>query len=167
MNKRTLVIAQTGMMSALAVAISAIEMLVPVTSFLPPGCRIGFSNVATMLAARNISAFSAFAVTVVKSLFVFATRGFTAFLLSLAGGVASTLLCVMLLRGKRKKFGYIGVGVSGAAAHNLAQLAVYSVLAGQSIWYYAPILLAFGTVSGALTGVLFFLLPQSLFMKKE
>ena len=152
--KRTKKIALAGMLSAFAVAASALESLLPPLPFAPPGFKIGFSNVASMVAAGAVSPFAAFAVAAVKSVFVLVTRGFTAFMLSLAGGLASAACCALLLRFARKKVGCIGVGVASAAAHNLAQVGVYSLIISSAAFWYLPYLLILGTACGALTGAL-------------
>ena len=152
--KRTLKISLTGLLSAFAVASAALESLIPALPFAPPGFRIGVSNVATMVAAGAVTPLSAFAVTLVKSVFVLITRGFTAFLLSLCGGLASTLCVVLLLRFARKKVGCIGIGVAGAAVHNLAQVCVYSFIIGDAAFWYLPYLLLLGTACGVVTGIL-------------
>ncbi|MEG2118405.1 MAG: Gx transporter family protein [Clostridia bacterium] len=151
MKLSTKIIAQSGMLSALAIGLSAIEMILPTSALLPAGCKIGFSNLATMMAAKNVSFFSAFCVTLLKSVFVLITRGFIAFLLSLAGGLFSTAVIILIFHDKKSRFGCIGAGVIGAAAHNTAQICIYSLFVGISAWYYLPILLAFGTISGIFT----------------
>lgn len=155
-------IAFGGVLGALAVALAAVENLLPSYSFLPPGCRIGFSNIATMLAASNISPSTSFAVTIFKSIFVLITRGTTASLLSLAGGIASTAAVVIIIKMKKRKTGYIGLGVLAATAHNAAQVLVYFFLIGTASFYYAPVVFIFGTVSGAVTGFLFYYTDKAL-----
>lgn len=151
--KRGEKIALAGMLSAFAIASGALESLIPPLPFAPPGFRIGISNVASMTAAA-VSPLAAFAVAIIKSVFVLITRGFTAFLLSLAGGLVSACVTVLLLRFARGKVGCIGIGVASAAFHNLAQVCVYSLIIGTAAFWYLPYLLILGTACGALTGIL-------------
>lgn len=163
MNRKRLEnIAKSGLLSAFAIAVSLLESLVPSSSLLPPGMKVGFSNVTTMIAAKNVSFASAFAVTVVKSLFVLITRGVTAFLLSLAGGLCSTAAVVLIFRSRKGRFGCVGAGVVGAACHNAAQVAVYSIIVGGAIFWYLPYLLVFGTLCGVLTGAVLYLAEKAL-----
>ena len=154
MNRTVRRVAEGGMLSALAIGLSAVESLLPALPLLPPGFRIGFSNLATMLAAKNVSFGAALAVTVIKSLFVLLTRGVTAFIMSLAGGLCSTAVTVLIFRDKKSRFGCMGAGIAGAAAHNTAQVAAYSLLASTPMWYYLPALLLYGLAGGILTGIL-------------
>lgn len=160
-------IALAGVFSAFAIAASALESLVPPLPFAPPGFRIGFSNVASMTAAAAVSPLAAFAVALVKSVFVLITRGFTAFTLSLAGGVASACVTVLMLRFARGRVGCVGIGVAGAAVHNLAQVCVYSFVIGVAAFWYLPYLLILGTVCGVITGVLLDLALKAVFNRKK
>ena len=87
--------------------------------------------------------------------------------MSMAGGVCSTLVCYLLL--KRSKNGYIGIGIIGAAVHNCAQTAVCAVYAGNAVLWYLPFLAAAsvltGSVSGFLLGLLIKYFPLKYFRK--
>ena len=74
-------------------------------------------------------------------------------LMSLSGGVASTLVMWFFLRLKGNPFGMIGLGVAGALSHNAAQLCVAALLTTPAIVWYIPWLLLFGVCSGILTGL--------------
>ncbi len=153
---RTRKTALTGMLGALALALSAMEMLIPPLPMLPPGAKPGFSNLATMYAAHTVGLGPALCVALLKGLFAGLTRGVTAMLMSLAGGLVSTLIMALLLR--KTPLGLVGVGVAGALAHNLAQLAVAAVLTTPAVGGYLPWLLLFGTITGTVTGLLLRLL---------
>lgn len=152
-KKKTFKIAIGGLLSAFAIGASFLEGMIPLSPLLPPGVKIGFSNVAVMVAAKNVSFWSAITIAIVKSLFVLVTRGFTAFILSLSGGLASTLVVILIFSDKKGRFGCIGAGLIGAEVHNIAQVTVYSLLIGKAAFYFLPILLCFGAVCGALTGI--------------
>ena len=150
---KTKTITFSALAAAAAVAVNAAEGLLPAVPFLPPGARLGLSNVITMLAAERLGLAAALAASAVKSLFVLLTRGFTAFLMSLAGGLISTLICGIMLR-KSTGWGYVGIGIIGAVLHNCAQSAVCPVWAGSAILYYLPFLAAASVVTGGLSGAL-------------
>lgn len=145
------------MLAALAVAISAVEGLLPTFAFMPPGAKPGLSNIVTMFASKNLSVLNALIIVLLKALFVLFTRGVTAFCMSLAGGVISTLLTAYLLNRKNSKLGCIGIGVLGAAAHNTAQTAVAAVITDSGIFYYLPFLLFASVITGSITGGVLYL----------
>lgn len=134
MNK-TRKLTYTAVFSAIAVAVSAVESLVPLGAFMPPGAKLGMSNI-------------------VKSLFVLATRGVTAFFMSLAGGLLSTLVCGLLIKSKKIFFGRVGIGIIGALLHNFAQISVCSLYMGSAVFAYLPFLCLASLVTGSASGLL-------------
>ncbi|MDD4164515.1 MAG: Gx transporter family protein [Eubacteriales bacterium] len=150
LNKLTL----NAMLSALAVAVSAVEGLLPAAAFMPPGAKIGLSNIVTMYASKTLTVYNALAIVVVKSVFVLATRGATAFFMSFLGGAASTIITAALLNSKKSKYGTVGIGVLGAAAHNCSQLLVAVIITNEGVLYYLPFLIAASVVTGTFTGVI-------------
>lgn len=146
-------IAFVGILTALALALSALELLIPAIPVLPPGAKLGLSNIVTMYAAGAVGLGPALAIAVVKGLFSGLMRGFTAMMMSLAGGVASTFVMWLLLKVRKNPFGLVGLGVGGALTHNAAQLLVAAVLTTPAIVYYIPWLIIFGILTGILTGL--------------
>ena len=86
--KKIQYITTMGLFFALALVLSALEGLLPPMPFLPPGVKLGLSNIVTMYCLLYLGAGSAYAVVVLKSAFVFITRGATAFFMSFCGGLA-------------------------------------------------------------------------------
>lgn len=142
----------TGILAAVAVCLSFLEGLLPALPFLPPGAKLGLSNIAVMYAACYCSLPAALSVAAIKSVFVLLTRGGMAFFMSFAGGMLSCVVLWIFLSAGR--FGCIGAGIAGAAAHNSAQLLVFFLFAGKAALWYAPVLLLFSLPAGALTGFL-------------
>ncbi len=154
MNKRPAKkVAFLGLLFALALVLSFVESAIPVSGFLPAGVKPGLSNIVTMYAVFFLGYGEAFSIAVLKSLFVFITRGATAAFLSVSGGVFSVLLMLLLLLLKRK-LSYLVISMFGSVAHNLAQLLAASVLLGSDALYYAPVLVVSGVLMGVLTGIL-------------
>ncbi len=144
-------IARTAILFALAMALSWLESLLP--SFIPvPGIKLGLSNIVTMYSLFFSGAPAAFAVAILKSLFVMLTRGFSGGLLSLCGGLVSVgIMLVFLKAGSSKGF----VSVTGAVFHNLGQLAgAMLFLQTPVIWMYIPVLIISGIIMGIVTGAL-------------
>ena len=163
-----------GILCAQALALSFLENMIPAMPFMPPGAKPGFSNIVTMFAALTMGLPQAMCITVVKAAFAGVTRGFTAFCMSLAGGVLSTLAMWLLLRIKSRPFGLLGVAIVSDVCHNAGQLAMAVVFTGTgAVLGYAPALLIFSLVTGAITGtVLRVVMPalekqSSFFMKQD
>ena len=147
--------ALTAILCALALALSFIESLLPPMPFMPPGAKPGFSNIITMFAAGNIGFSAAMTVALVKGGFAFVTRGFTAGIMSLSGGILSAAAMYLLMRFAKKRLGFIGISVISALCHNIGQLFAAVFITGTaSIMLYAPALAVFGVATGAVTGVI-------------
>ena len=78
--------------AALAIVLSALENLIPPLPMMPPGAKLGLSNIVTMFAAGTFGLIPALAIALLKALFAGATRGVTALLMSLAGGFSARWL---------------------------------------------------------------------------
>lgn len=152
LRKETVIMTKTAIFAAIAVAVGWLESLLPSVAFLPPGAKPGFSNVATMYAAGTMGIVPALVIAVIKGCFAFLTRGLTAGLMSLCGGVLSTIVMYLLFR-ISGKFGFVGIGIAGAITHNAVQLGVAAMLTGASMLWYAPWLLIMGVITGTLTGI--------------
>lgn len=152
--------AMTGVLGALALCLSFLENLLPPLPMTPPGFRLGLSNLATMYAAGSLGLPCALFLAVLKGGFAFLTRGAAAGLMSLSGGLFSTL-CVWLLW-RKTKTPFLMLGVCGALAHNAAQLAMARVLTSSAVVFYIPFLLLFGILTGVLTGTVLRLTLPSL-----
>ena len=88
-----------------------------------------------------------------KGLFAGITRGFVAMLMSLSGGVASTLVMWFFLRLKGNPFGMIGLGVAGALSHNAAQLCGGVAYNACNRLVYSMVAFIWCVCSGILTGL--------------
>lgn len=158
MRKKSEKIAVCGLLGALALVLALLEGMLPPLPGLPPGAKPGLSNIATMFAAGSLGLPYALAVALVKGMFAFLTRGVTAGLMSLSGGLLSTL--AMWLIWKKTRFSLLLTGVCGALAHNAAQLSVALALTGRAALFYIPAMPPLSVVCGLCTGlVLRLLLP--------
>ncbi|WP_177576794.1 Gx transporter family protein [Hydrogeniiclostridium mannosilyticum] len=144
-----------GLLGALALVLSAAENMIPPVPVLPPGAKLGLSNLVTMFAVNALGLAPALFITLLKSLFAGLTRGVLASVMSLAGGLASTLAMWLVCRPRRQLAGAVGFGVVGAVAHNFGQFWVAFFLTTPAVVYYIPWLLSFGVLSGVLTGLVF------------
>ena len=144
--------ALTGMLFALAIALSYLESLVSPLLGLMPAIKLGLSNVVVMYALLCLRTRTALLLVVLKALFAFLTRGATAGFLSLCGGVLSLVVLLVLL--PLPVSGYIFCA-GAALAHNLGQLAGAAVLLSSAMALgYAPVLLAAGLAVGGISCLL-------------
>lgn len=165
-NTKAKDVALTGMLFALAMALSWLESCITPLLGLMPALKLGLSNIVVMYALLFLRTKTAWLLVVLKALFAFLTRGATAGILSGCGGVFSLLVLLGLLYLPVSVSGYVFC-VCGALAHNLGQLAAASIILSSAMALaYAPVLLVAGVVVGAiscvLTQALFAALPKEL-----
>jgi heptaprenyl diphosphate synthase len=147
-------VAFLSFMLVLMFVLSTLEFLfVPL---LPPYVKPGLANIVVMYCVFCVGRVQAVTLNVLKSFFVFVTRGPVAGLLSLCGGLLSIAVIIILVSVLReKKASYFAVSAAGACAHNLGQLAAAAwLLSMPYIFYYLPVLIMSGIAMGLLTGVL-------------
>jgi len=144
-----------GVLLAVGIVLSMVEHSLPPLPLLPPGVKLGLSNIVAMFCVFFLGKTTAVAFNASKSLFVFLTGGPFAGILSLCGGLLSIGAVILLVTLFRNKISYVAVSVAGAIAHNLGQYAVVSlVLSAPYLITYLPVLLVSGAVMGVVTGTL-------------
>lgn len=158
-------LALCGILAALALTLSFLETLLPPLPMTPPGFKLGLSNLVTMYAAGSLGLPCALFLAVIKGGFALLTRGAAAGLMSLGGGLFSTLCMWALWKGTKAPM--LLIGVAGALAHNGAQLLIARLITFTSVLFYVPVLALLGICTGALTGlVLHLLLPAVTRLEK-
>ena len=145
-------VALCGMMVALAFILSYVEHLIPF-NFGIPGVKLGLANLVVLLALYTLDLRDAFVIAVIRIILTGLTfGGLFSMLYSLAGGLLSFLLMAFLSR--KKLLGTTGVSICGGISHNVGQLLVaMCVLETGNVWYYFPVLLISGAVTGTLIGL--------------
>jgi heptaprenyl diphosphate synthase len=165
MVKKTSKIAFVGIFAASAAVLSTVERLICAGFALPPGVRLGLSNIAVMLCTLAAGVWSALLLAIIKAVFALFTGGFVSFALGASGGILSALFTGLLLRAKKCPLGFSGIGVCGALLHNGAQLTVCCLLFFNSFnlfVFYAPVLTVSALISGFTTGSLLKLLSAKI-----
>ena len=144
-------IAKLGLLTAVALVLGYVEHLLPITGI--PGVKLGLANTVLLYALYLLDVPSAILLMILKvGLSGMLFGGVAAMLYSFAGGVVSLL--VMILARRAKGLSVVGVSVLGAAAHNIAQLAVACfVVETRAILAYLPVLLLSAAITGLLTGL--------------
>ena len=150
-----------AVLTALALAISVCEGLVPLSILIPlPGLRLGLANLVTVYALCRLSGREALGILVSRCLLGAVVGGnLTALAFSLTGGLLALGTMWVLLR--VPGLSLFGVCIAGAAAHNTGQiLAAMGVLASPAIAVYLAPLLAASVLTGAVTGAASILLVR-------
>ena len=154
-SKRTIKLTTTAMMFALIMVFSVLESALTPLLGLPPGIRIGLTNIVVMYSLFFINRPTALMLVILKSVFVLITRGGIAGLLSFSGGVVAFTVMVLLMIIFKDKISILILSVAGAIAHNIGQLMIASLMLHQNlVFVYLPVLLASGVVVGLITGSL-------------
>ncbi len=145
-------IALCGLLTALAILMGYVEMLIPMP-LIVPGIKLGLANVIVVITMYSLGPKTAFFISLVRVVLcglLFA--GFAGLLYSLAGAVLS--FAVMALLYKTGKMSITGVSVAGGVFHNVGQIIVAAlVVENIKMAYYLPFLLVSGVVTGFLIGV--------------
>ena len=163
MNKQTNRLAMSAMFVAVMMVLSYVESLIPIGGV--PGMKIGLANSVLLLSLYWLGIVISIQLMIVKVfLSAFMFGGFMALPYSLAGGVLSLAVMIILIY-LVKGVSPVGVGVAGAVAHNAAQVGVAMlVLQTSQLVYYMAILIAVAIVTGMLTGtvakLLMYYLPK-------
>lgn len=146
-------IAFSSVMTALCLVISYIEFLFPI-NIAVPGIKPGFSNIVIVLLICTLGFQYAFPVLILKILLTsLLFSGVSGMIFSLTGGLLSFLIMYLLYR--TKIFSPIGISAAGGVFHNTGQLLAAAFLTGSSkVFYYFPILLISGLVTGTIIGFL-------------
>lgn len=163
-------ISYMAMLLTLIVVLSIFEAMLPPIPTLPPGVKIGLANIVTMYALFFIGKKQAFLLNIAKGIFVLITRGFTAGILSLCGGILSMCVIILLLFLFKENISYLLLSITGAVFHNIGQLIALIIILDNNKYtvYYLPILIIAGVIMGSITGVLLkTLLPVLSYPLKE
>jgi len=156
-------IALCAVLTALALGLSTLENLFPVTLIVPlPGVKLGLANIVTVFALYELGAVPALTILAARCLLggLFAGN-LSALLFSLLGGF--TAMLVMIALHALPRLSVYGVSVGGAAAHNCGQIAAAMLTLGSAApLAYLPFLLLVSVFTGALTGFVATLLFRAM-----
>lgn len=151
----------TSLMFAAALVLAIVENMLPPLPIAVPGVKFGLSNIAVMYALFFLGKKQAYTIGILKSAFVFVTRGGIAGLLSLSGGILSITVMILLMVIFRGKVTYLIISIFGAIFHNIGQFIVITIIyTGMNMWAYFPVLLVSGLAAGIVTSTLLkFIMP--------
>lgn len=163
MKLTTKKLALCAVLTALALGLSTLESLFPLSVLVPlPGIKLGLANIVTVFALYRLGDIPALAILIARCLLgaMFAGNA-SALLFSLMGGVLAMLTMIVLRR--VRGLSVYGVSIAGAAAHNIGQIcAAMVVLGGTAVLGYLPVLLGVSLITGTLTGFVASLLFRAM-----
>lgn len=153
-----------GILGALSVVLGFFEgVLLPEIPFLPPGAKLGLSNLVTMYASATAGFTGGLYIVLLKTLFALVTRGTVAAFMSLCGGMCSLLVLCIMLKKEGRLFSFFGIGVASAVMHNMGQLAASCIVTGTAeLINYGKYLLIFALITGSVTGIMLLLIMPRL-----
>jgi heptaprenyl diphosphate synthase len=158
-----------ALLSAYAVGLHSIEALIPTPV---PWLRLGLANIITLTTLYLYGLRAGMTVTLtrvfIRSLLAGTFLG-PAFVMSLGGGVASTLVMWGIIKIFRKFFSPVSLSIFGALAHNITQLFLAHLLFVQqieAILIISPVILAGGLITGIFNGIVTKLIINKIEEKK-
>ena len=156
MNIQTRRIAACGLLTAVALVLSLVERMFPLSAAVPiPGIKLGLANVVTLFALVRLNRRNALAILLIRVTLASVFMGsVTSFLFALSGGLLAMLTMSLLLPGRGRWVSLVGVSIAGAAAHNIGQIcAAMLVLRSVYAAAYLPLLLLSALAMGFSTGI--------------
>lgn len=149
MNKR---VAYIGLLTAIAIIFGYIEMLIPVFIGIP-GIKLGLANLVIVFALYSYGIKEAFLISGIRIVVIGFLFGN---LFSIAFGMTGTALSILImcLLKKCKGVSMIGVSIAGGVFHNIGQIIIAAfVVENAKLFYYIPVLLTAGMITGLLIGI--------------
>ncbi len=137
---------------SIGITLQIFESSLPIVSGVPGG-KLGIANIVTILCINIFDIKTSFILSVTRPILSsLMYGGINQLLYSVSGSILSFAAMSFMIK-KCRKFSYIGVAVSGAMAHNFAQITV-AVLMYSNIYIYTylPVLLIISVLSGYFTG---------------
>ena len=153
-----------GILGALSLVLGFFEsVLLPEIPFLPPGAKLGLSNLVTMYASATAGFMGGLYIVLIKTLFALVTRGTVAAFMSLCGGLFSLIVLCLMLKKEGTLFSFFGIGIASAVMHNMGQLIASCIVTGTAeLINYGKYLLIFALITGSVTGIMLLLIMPRL-----
>ncbi|MFM1534789.1 Gx transporter family protein [Helcococcus ovis] len=157
MNKDIRDMVFTGILIAMALAMSLVERMIPIP-FVMPGAKLGLSNIIILVTLMVYGFERGLIVASLKSVLLMIIIGFgPSFIYSFTGAIFSTVMMWIAYRYFNQKimiFSIIGVSIIGAVSHNFAQItAAAYILKSLMIYTYFPFLTIIGIITGYFVGL--------------
>jgi len=162
MKINTKYIAFLGICLALSVALSYFERFLPPLIPSVPGIKLGLPNIIVIILMYIKDYKTAFILNIFRVMLSgLLFSGILGMTYGITGAVLSFI--VMAVMKKSNMFGTTGISAAGGVFHNLGQICVGAVIVKSiKLFYYFPVLIIFGTISGVIIGYLSGLLINRL-----
>lgn len=149
-NKRTAI---CGVFIALAMILSYLESMVPITT-ITPGIKIGLANLVTIIVILKLGIKEAIFVSIGRIILSGILFGNVSVIIySLSGAFLSILVMGVLCR--IRNLSVTTISIAGGIMHNFGQIIVAAItIENTAVFYYMYILGIAGTVAGAIIGIL-------------
>ena len=150
-----------GLLIALAMIFSFVESLIPIP--IPvPGVKLGLANLVTVTGLYLIGIPGTICVTLLRIVLTgFSFGNPYSMIYGLSGAFFSLL--AMAAAKRFHWFSQVGISILGGVFHNIGQLLFASfVVQTAGVFAYLPLLLAAGSVAGAVIGILGGILTERL-----
>lgn len=123
-----------------------------------PGAKLGLANLVSLLGILWFGEVSGILIAVFRTILGSIIKGnlnIIPFGTSFLGGVFAAIFMALIYRFFKRYFSIIGISIAGGIANNVAQFFfVLAVTRNTAFWYYLPVLVVLGGVSGAAIGLL-------------
>lgn len=144
-----------SLLVSIALVIYIIEGQIPVLVPGVPGIKLGLANSISLFALITFGGKEAILIMFLRTLLgSFLGGNMYSFVYSIAGGLFSNIVMIILYKRFNKYLSLWGISVCGAVFHNIGQLLVASlVIQDFRVYLYLPILLIAGVITGYFIGV--------------
>jgi uncharacterized membrane protein len=153
-----------SMLVSIALVIYIVELQIPVLVPGIPGIKLGLANSISLAALILFGWKEALVIMILRIILGSIFGGnMAALMFSLAGGMLSNIVMIILYKCFKNKLSISTISVCGAVFHNIGQLLVASlIIQNFRIYIYLPVLLVSAVVTGFFIGVLTKLLTNTL-----
>lgn len=143
-----------GLLISQALVLSIVEKVLP--SPIPiPGVKLGLANIISLFTIIVFGFKEAIIIVILRNLLAsIFVGGISSFLYSITGGLMSVVIMSFIYKNFNSQFSIVAVSVIGAVFHNIGQIFIASmIIKDTKIFYYLPILIISGVITGILIGV--------------
>lgn len=139
---------------SIALVIYIVEAQIPIP-FPIPGIKLGLANVISLAALILLGWKEALIIMLIRTLLgSFFGGSMSAFMFSIAGGILSNILMIILYKYFKNSISLWTISICGAVFHNIGQLLVASfVVQDLRIYIYMPVLLISAVLTGYFIGL--------------
>ena len=154
MKTTTKYIAFLGLLLAFSVSVGYFERLLPPIVPAVPGIKLGLPNIIVIILMYIKDYKTAFALNIFRVMLSgLLFTGIWGMVYGLSGAIISFIIMAALKQ--TKIFGTVGISAAGGVFHNLGQICVAALLVNNiKLFYYFPVLIIFGTITGIIIGYL-------------